>query len=314
MTEHFVTVFDSTFATRGLALFRSLRKHCPESLLWVFAGDSETFRALKSLNLVGMKVMDLRDFEKAEMEQIKKSRTRAEYFWTLTPQLFGWVFDSESDFSRLTYVDADLWILRTLDGYFEDFERSEGIVAVTEHAYFPPFDQTSKSGRFCVQFLTMVKGASDPILAEWKAQCVDWCFARHENGKFGDQGYLNAWPEKYGAAVFMTPTPGIFQGPWNAFRFDSKLAMTFHFHGFLLFSDSTANFGPYPIPRNHKRMLYRPYFRELEASRALLDQVQDFSPVFDEKAADFLASRSRFALFLKVFLFNFSRNRPLNLI
>jgi len=31
----------------------------------------------------------------------------------------------------------------------------------------------------------------------FRKQCIEWCYNRSENGRYGDQLYMNDWPDKY---------------------------------------------------------------------------------------------------------------------
>ena len=65
---------------------------------------------------------------------------------------------------------------------------------ITEHRYsrLSKIYAEKRAGRFCVQFITFNQDEeSRKILLTWQAQCIDWCYARYEDGKFGDQKYLD---------------------------------------------------------------------------------------------------------------------------
>jgi hypothetical protein len=80
-------------------------------------------------------------------------------------------------------------------------------------------------------------------LDDWRAQCLDWCHDRLEPTRYADQKYLDAWPEKLGAALLVLPHPGVNLAPWNwagsamelsggGVRVDREALVLFHFARF----------------------------------------------------------------------------------
>ena len=51
-------------------------------------------------------------------------------------------------------------------------------------------------------------------MREWAADCFKWCYAKVEDGKFMNQGYLTRWPSRYPGIVSLTH-PGLNLAPWN---------------------------------------------------------------------------------------------------
>ena len=75
---HFVTLFDSNYLTRGIALYLSLKDTCPNFVLYVIAFDDECYKILKDLRLPSMTVIPLNQFENEELLRIKPTRTQQE--------------------------------------------------------------------------------------------------------------------------------------------------------------------------------------------------------------------------------------------
>lgn len=270
--EHYVTIFDSTFAPQGLALHASLERHAGDHVLWVICMDEAVQSLVEAVALPHLRAIPVADVEDDRLRSARETRTRAEYCWTLTPFSFDAVFRRDATVSRVTYVDADVWLAADPSPAFSVFEASGAGVQITEHAYAPDHDATASSGRYCVQFLTMTRDSSRPVRELWQEQCVDWCFARVEDGKFGDQKYLERWPLLFGELVHVASPRGWFQGPWNATRFPYSEAITYHFHGLRLVNAATAIIGhpTYRIPRPHRNGLYVPYSRDLAGAIATI--------------------------------------------
>ncbi|HEY8360761.1 MAG TPA: hypothetical protein VIL30_25165, partial [Ramlibacter sp.] len=235
MTEHFVTVFDSGYLLQGLALHRSMQRHLASFRLWVLCVDEDAYRMLNALQLPSLSTLRLADLETPELQAVKGSRTRGEYCWTVTPFSPRFVFEADASVQRVTYVDADVWFRRAPTEVFREFEASGKQVLITDHAYAPEYDQSAIAGRFCVQFMTFNRGASEPVRKWWEERCIEWCFARLEDGKFGDQMYLDAWPEMFGEQVHVLADKAAFLAPWNASSIPYGRSVVFHFHGLRIY-------------------------------------------------------------------------------
>lgn len=235
--EHFVTLFDDSFLPIGLALYRSLVARAQPFRLWVVAIDDDVERHLKQLALPDLEVIPLASIESPELLAVKPGRNRAEYCWTLTPFTAQAVFDRDPSAQRATYLDADLFFLDDPRVLLNELDQSGKQVLITEHAYAPEYDRSHDSGRFCVQFLTFDRSdKARAVMRWWQERCLEWCFARYENGKFGDQVYLDQWPSLFGDRVHIVRQVEKTLAPWNvrhfAERSQSPLEPVFyHFHG-----------------------------------------------------------------------------------
>lgn len=263
--EHYVTLFDIGFAPQGIALHRSLERHAGVYTLWIVCMDKEVEGLLDRLCLPNVRIVPVAEIETNVLLKLRPQRTRAEYCWTLTPFTFDAVFLREVSAERVTYVDADVWLLGNPKPIFSDFEKSGAAVQITEHAYSPEYDQTATSGKFCVQFLTMERERSVRVRERWQQQCIDWCFARVENGKFGDQKYLDDWPIEFPQLVHVASPKSRFQGPWNATRFPYSEALIYHFHSLRLSKGDRVRkvSKGYSIPEPHEMNVYQPYLIDL---------------------------------------------------
>jgi hypothetical protein len=261
LTEHYVTLFDSVFLPQGLALHHSLLEHGGDCLLWVLCLDGACHETLQRLDLPQMRLLNLAELETPELLAVKPGRSRAEYCWTLTPWSIQWVFEAEQTVQRVTYLDADVFFLKSPAPIFAEFEASGCGVLITEHGYAPEYDQTPTSGLYCVQFLPVVRGLGESILHWWRDRCIEWCFAKFENGLFGDQKYVERFASISPEVVLPVGPDSRFQAPWNCSVFKFSDAILFHFHGLRLLSRQLyiASSGAYLLPGPTMAYVYKPY-------------------------------------------------------
>jgi hypothetical protein len=192
---NFCTLFDSNYLSRGLALHASLRKVCASFHLYVLAFNEECYDYLSNAKLQNLTVISLSDFEDDELLKIKSTRSAAEYCWTCTPSIILFCI-AKYNLPSCTYIDADMIFYHDPSILLE--EMGQQSILLTEHKYTKDYDQSKKSGIYCVQFMCF-KQTPDGMkaLTWWRERCIEWCYARHEDGKFGDQKYLDDWPERF---------------------------------------------------------------------------------------------------------------------
>lgn len=258
--EVYVTLFDSLFLPQGLALYHSLLEHGGSFRLWVLCIDRECFRILSALQLDHIYLLSLEELENSQLLVVKTDRTRAEYCWTLTPWSIQWALEADATATRVTYLDADTFFLKPPDSIYRELEGSGKSFLITEHGYSPWHDQTATSGRFCVQFVPVIRGRGEIILAWWRDRCLEWCFDRCEDGKFGDQKYIEAISANFETDVHVIRSDSRFLAPWNADIFRYSDAVLYHFQGFRVLSRSSFLLcEAYSLPQPLLQYVYEPY-------------------------------------------------------
>jgi hypothetical protein len=265
--EHFVTLFDLLFLPQGLALHRSMERHSGNYTLWILCMDDEVHEILSLMKLPNVQLLQLSLVETKELERVKPERTVGEYCWTVKPFALKFVFDSDISVKRVTYLDADLWFRKSPAPIFQEFDKSGKDVLITDHAYSPEYDLSEKSGQYCGQFTTFTREGGEPVRKWWEERCIEWCFARYENGKFGDQKYLDDWPERFQKQVHVLSNQGWTLAPWNANRFPYSNGIFWHFHELRLTekrSKPMVQFTTsYSIPPITRKQIYKPYLEDL---------------------------------------------------
>lgn len=287
---NFCTLFDSFYLTRGLTMYRSLEKCCKEFHLYIFAFDDKSFEILNKLKLEKATIISLKEFEDEKLLAIKPSRTIAEYCWTCTSSTLLFVIE-KYQINSCTYVDADLYFYQDPAILFDEMGNKS--VLLTEHRYPPKFNRTSLSGIYCVQFITFVNDENGmKALNWWRDACIDWCYDRYEDGKFGDQKYLDDWPTRFkgihvlqhlggGLASWNVEQYPFIERKGNKITFLDKTknqkfeAVFYHFHHVRFFKNNIVDFGwrhpTMPVVNN----LYVPYILELEETEKLVRQVDN---------------------------------------
>ncbi len=260
---NFVACFDINYNVQALALIESIEKNVKDYQFFIFCMDESSFKTIDNLKNKKIKVFLFEDFEDSLLKKLKKQRKVNEYFWTITPRLPLIIFDNFDQIDQVTYIDTDIFFLKSPDEIYKDFQETKKDILLTKHNYSPKYDKSEISGKFCVQFLIINREGYD-IIKNWELLCNEWCYDRIEKNRYGDQKYLDDWPEKYKDRIYIVKNRNLFQGPWNADSTNADEAIVFHFHGlrkivknFYLLSRG------YNIPHATKIKIYDLYFKIL---------------------------------------------------
>lgn len=291
--EHFVTLFDSKFLPMGMALHSSLMTHAKMFHLWILCMDRVVEDQLRQLSLPNVTLIPLGEVETKKMLDVKPGRTVAEYCWTLTSFTPEFVFDRDSSVRRVTYLDADLFFFDDPLIVLDELTQCGKHVLITEHHYAPEYDQSRKFGRFCVQFMTFRKSPEGlKVMKWWQDRCIEWCFARAEDGKFGDQMYLDSWPIRFASEVHILAQLDRALAPWNvAYVLDVRRSpfkpVFFHFHGFRVVSNNRLLFYRRYWIGPSGQSLYLEYAAAVKAALSLIYQRWKSIPILPERRTYF---------------------------
>ncbi len=271
-------------------MYNSLRLHMSDFHIYIFAFDDLCLRILKSLSLQNTTIISQKEFENDDLLNVKKTRTRAEYFWTCTSSAIEYVLTNYT-VQVCTYLDADLFFYTSPSVLLDELS-DKGSILITEHRYsrLSSIYEQKRAGRFCVQFITF-KNTHDSrkVLDAWKDQCIKWCYNRYEDGKFGDQKYLDEWPAKY-PNIHILNNLGGGVAPWNVgqykiFRKNDYLygiqrktgnkfdLIFFHFHFVRFLNEKTVDVGWNFLGQHIKENIYYPYIQRLIETERILTEV-----------------------------------------
>jgi len=279
--NHYCTYFDGGYLARGMALWRSLKRHDPAAVLWVLGLDETAVRAVQKLAGADLHPVPLADLEAADpaLAAAQQDRSRAEYYFTLSPCWPRWLLERHPEIGVITYLDADMMFFSDPAPLFS--ELGAGNVLIVEHR-FPDFLRAHESrGRFNVGVLCFRNSPEGRrCLDVWREQCLAWCHDRAEAGRYADQKYLDDWPRLF-SGVVICRHPGVNLAPWNWMNYRYRFAggrllvngqplVVFHFalfkpRGRFRFDSGQLEFGVMPL--RLRSWLYGRYF-------ALLEEVQ----------------------------------------
>lgn len=216
--RHFCTYADHRFLPRALALVESLRRNGGEFRLWFLCLSPECFERLNRLADANIEVVNLEELEICDpaLLAVKPERSHAEYIFTLTAAWMVFLFGRHPQIDLLTYLDADLYFFGNYEGVFA--ELGDASIGIIEHRHAWLDSDRLQYGRFNVGWVSIRRDEEGlRCVQRWREQCIEWCHDRVEDGKFGDQKYLDEWPERY-RRVKIIDHPGANLAPWNLGR------------------------------------------------------------------------------------------------
>lgn len=309
MVYTFCTLFDKNYLYRGLALHESLQRHAGNFVLYILCLDSETLATLSALALPSVVLVPLHEVESEDVLRAKSNRSMVEYYWTLASVCTEYVARTSKDSESVAYIDSDIYFFSSPAPLY--IEMGEDSVLIVKHNYPPRFQYlTGRSGIYNVGVVIFKRDAIGlNCLQDWRSQCIEWCYSRHEEGKFGDQMYLDSWVAQY-KKVHVLQHLGGGVAPWNIGQYQishtdnrvligpSQQLIFYHFHTLKILSHNqfVLHSSFYVVSSEAKRFIYGPYIQTLKQQ---IKKVQLVNPQFSFGLGEQYSSFEKWKGFLK---------------
>jgi hypothetical protein len=276
-------------------MFSSLQDTGENFYLYVYCFDQLTFDIITSLNISNLIPVLMKDFETEDLLAVKHLRSPGEYCWTCTPHITR---DAIRRFGldQITYLDADLFFFQRPSSLLDELKSKGKSILLTDHRY-PPGKENIKAGKYCVQFMTFNNDLpGTTALNWWRDRCLEWCFARYEDGKFGDQKYLDDWKERFeGVHVLEHLGGGV--APWNINNYqissgpkvNETPVVFYHFHALKILGENKFDLcaSNYYLAPKVIEFIYRPYLQSLNQSLRMVRKVKSDFQIYD-RGTDYL--------------------------
>ena len=285
MTRHYCTIFDSNYLAKGLAMILSLIKHSSvKPNIHVLAMDDECRSALQLQGIIGLSVYSMPEFEEmTSIGELRKTRTHQEFCWSCGAIFTDFVIGF-NELSELTYIDADCFLFSDPETVFSEI--GEKSIGITPHRFAKKDEaRLLPNGKYAVQWVTFKGEVGRRCLSRWAGQVREWCYYRHEDGKFADQKYLDSWMTDYPGEVCEIQNPGVGLAPWNVANYDvsgfelhgqyrqivdGHPLVMYHFHEYSHGKRLTG----WKLRESDKELIYAPYAKAIEAAMALIASSQ----------------------------------------
>jgi hypothetical protein len=287
MKNGFCVILTKYRVYQGIALYRSLHYKVKNPRLFMLCVDDEAYQVLSKLNLKNTSLIRIHEIENEILLVKKQERRLNEYCWTLKPFLLEYVLHKFLEIDWVTYVDADICFFSDIKPIFN--QGANFSVLLSKHDYSGKYLEAKElCGTYNSGFLSFKRDENaSNILQWWKERCLEWCYDRAEDGKFGDQKYLDRMPLIF-PGVSEIQTPGVNIGPWNDSKYNfavegnkvymnGKRLICYHFAGFrLLNKDEFALI--LDINKKLIPFVYKPYMLVLQN---IISHIEAVNPLFN---------------------------------
>ena len=230
MKHHYCTYFNSNFLASGLTLLDSISKYDKDHLVFVLSLDDKTTNTLKKRSTKKCKIIELKTLEQSipGLLKAKEDRNKIEYYWTLTPCILHYILFIQKLTNSLTYLDADQIFFSNPHSIFNEIENAD--IVIMPHRFPKHLEKLNVCGTYNVSWLTFNDSENSKLcLNWWMKSCLNWCYARVDEEKYGDQKYLDQFPLRF-KNVHAIENDSCGVAPWNYedFPFTDEIVL-FHY-------------------------------------------------------------------------------------
>ncbi|WP_233696828.1 peptidoglycan-binding domain-containing protein [Paenibacillus profundus] len=272
---NFCIIAGKEYVVKAAALHDSLKRHTSNFNLFICCMDPIAFSMLGKMNLSNVILIRVEVIEDDRLRYAKSDRKMNEYCWTLKAPLIEFCL-THYGIDSVIYCDGDIYFFSDPKPIFDEwgshsvFMCRQRDVEWVEQLY----------GRYqagLIGFRNDQYGLES--LRWWKEKCLEWCYHRAEEGKFGDQKYLDYVPN-YFPNIKISDNLGINAAPWNCiynndFRIhrqnnelyiENDKLVAYHFACIAIYNENEFDLwsiGEITIGKVIKNEIYIPYLDKL---------------------------------------------------
>lgn len=209
---NFCSLVSSQYMIKELTLYHSLKKHSDNFHLWICCIDDNSYNALLKMSLENVSIIHVREIEDNELLSVKKTRTLAEYCWTLKAPLILHLIKNYN-LNSIIYCDSDLYFFSNPQILFDKLQGYSMFMCRQRGDY----ELEKIHGSFQAGLLGFRNDKNSlEILHWWREKCIEWCSNIPDiyNERWGDQKYLDRVPHLF-SSVNLINNLGINAAPWN---------------------------------------------------------------------------------------------------
>jgi hypothetical protein len=286
MENVFCVILSKYRIYQGVALYRSLEYNYKKFNMFILCVDDETYQLCQELNLTKATLLQDKDLDDERLIIAKKERRLNEYCWTLKPFFLEYVLDKYDSIENAVYLDADICFFNDPSAIFT--ANKSYCIQLSEHDFQEKNAAVEQTcGKYNSGFIVFKNcETSVDALRWWQDKCIEWCQDGVDEGRFGDQKYLELLPLLYDD-VYPIITPGVNIAPWNESKYqycnrngkvyinDDKL-VCYHFCGLRI-----LNKNSYALVIGSQKpisFIHTPYAIVLQE---VMSDIESISPDFD---------------------------------
>lgn len=277
--RYYITLLDSNYVAKSVAMYESLCKYHNNFNLYVFCFDDLSYEVIKRLNYKSLIAVHSSEFENKELLKCKSDKIKLyEYYWACKPYCILKVMrDTGADI--VTYIDCDFMFFNSPEPIFKEIGNCDALIQPNNFSS-EEIKQFIPVGYYCTCYESFRNNRNGKkILNWWHKKDMEWCYAIFEPGRFADQKYLDDWRTRFSNVREITNV-GANVAPWNVQKYDiSKVGKNvyvndnpliyYHYHSFkmnlldysVLITGDRENY--YRIPRDAIEIIYPPYIKLL---------------------------------------------------
>jgi hypothetical protein len=286
MINGFCVILSKYRFYQGIALYQSLEKNYLNFKMFILCVDDETFKLGTQLNLDNAILIKTEDLREERLKVVKESRRLNEYCWTLKPFFIDYVLDKYDFLDNVVYLDADLYFFNDPSPIF--LNNKNYCVLLSEHDYEEKNNAVEEiCGKYNSGFMIFKNcKTSIDVLKWWQEKCIDWCYDGVDNGRFGDQKYLEFMPQLF-EGIYSISTPGVNIAPWNEDKYifsnrkdkvyiNGKKLICYHYCGLRLINKK--HFALLIGSQIQNMLIHPPYVKEI---KNIIRNIDAINPEFD---------------------------------